>query len=206
MEKRILICDNSETRVSDGEDNKRVVSGYAAKFNEIAYGEVVRPGAFNKSLNDGGNVVALWNHDSSKPLASLESETLSLEVDDIGLKYEFSPADTTDGRNLLALLDPPIVNKSSFQFRTIKDKMTRDDEGNVLRELLEVDLIDVSPVLFPWYDGTSVGLRCLSEETGVPIDEIKELLKNAADEKRVIKEDPRIELYKKQIDLMSIEI
>ncbi|MFK5282413.1 HK97 family phage prohead protease, partial [Lacticaseibacillus paracasei] len=58
--------------------------GYAAMFDQVAYGEVIRRGAFTKTLAEGDDVRMLINHDGV-PLARTKSGTLTLEVDDKGL-------------------------------------------------------------------------------------------------------------------------
>lgn len=50
----------------------------------------------------------------------------------------------------------------SFGFRTITDSWQLVD-GEDIRTLIEVKLFDVSPVTFPAYPDTEVGLRSLEE-------------------------------------------
>ena len=47
----------------------------------------------------------------------------------------------------------------SFVFRAVKELWTVRDGILPLRELEDVDLFDVSPVTYPAYEATSVGLR-----------------------------------------------
>ena len=90
-------------------------------------------------------------------------------MDETGLRYEIDPGNTQVGRDVVEHIARGDVDGSSFTF-TIPaggDKWTRttDEEGRVLevRELLDVDLFDVSPVVFPAYEGTSVSMRSASD-------------------------------------------
>ena len=50
----------------------------------------------------------------------------------------------------------------SFGFRTITDEW-RHEDGEVVRELIEVELFDVSPVTFPAYPQTDIAARAFFE-------------------------------------------
>jgi iron uptake system EfeUOB component EfeO/EfeM len=58
-------------------------------------------------------------------------------------------------------IDRGDVDQMSFKFRTLKDRWLKNTEGEVVRDLLEVQLFEVSPVTFPAYPQTEVGLRDL---------------------------------------------
>src|SRR5271156_5016934 len=71
-----------------------VLQGYAARFGVLShplpgnFREQIAPGAFSRSLNAGGDVVALLNHDqNSIPLGRTKSGTLRLAQDDKGLSF-----------------------------------------------------------------------------------------------------------------------
>jgi phage head maturation protease len=62
---------------------------------------------------------------------------------------------TTVGRDLYESVRRGDITQSSFGFTCVADAWP----SRGLRELLDVNLIDVSPVTFPAYEGTAVGVR-----------------------------------------------
>lgn len=142
------------------------IRGYAAVFNQLSQPlfmgirERIRPGAFRQTLADGADVRALFNHDPSQILGRNGAGTLRLEEDQHGLKYEIDPPDTTVGRDLLVSLRRRDITQSSFGFRS-KDEEYKKENGEFIRDLVSVDLFDVSPVTYPAYTGASVSVRSL---------------------------------------------
>lgn len=165
-----------EYRAADG-DTGAVAVGTAAVFGKWSvdlYGfrEQIDPGAFTKTLREA-DVVGLWNHSDNDLLGRVSSGTLRLKADDEALRYEIDLPDTTVGRDVETLLRRKDIRGSSFAFRTIRDKWEEDEDGNVSRTLLEVALIDVSPVARPAYPDTDAGLRSLAEIIGRDLTEVK---------------------------------
>lgn len=134
--------------------------GYAAVFNQVAYGEVIRPGAFTKTLAEGPDVRALVNH-AGVPIARTKSGTLRLSVDDHGLLAEIDGLDLANPtvQELVSAMRRGDIDQMSFAFWPVLD--SRNDDG--VRELLEVSIDDgdVSVVTVPWYDETTAELNSL---------------------------------------------
>src|SRR5699024_3667752 len=65
---------------------------------------------------DVSDVRCLIDHDSQKILGRTINDTLKLEVDDIGLKFECIPSDTTYARDLLINMEAGNINQCSFGF------------------------------------------------------------------------------------------
>lgn len=153
-----------EIRAAGGE-----ISGYGAVFNQAAeilpgFREVIRPGAFTRAIEEGADVRALWNHDSNFVLGRRSSGTLAIQEDEHGLKYVVQPPEAQWARDLQVSIGRRDVSGSSFAFVVVTERWTQDaGAGWVLRELLDLDLIDVSPVTYPAYAGTSVGLRAAGD-------------------------------------------
>ena len=55
------------------------------------------------------------------------------------------------------------VDQMSFGFRTKKDEWDDTNPNNIIRTLVEVELFDVSPVTYPAYPATSIGVRSAKE-------------------------------------------
>ncbi len=161
IERRIYSCPGLEIRAED--DKPPVLVGYAALFGEMSedlhgFRERIAPGAFAKSL--GGDVRALFNHDSNLILGRTRSGTLRLEEDQRGLRVEITPPDTSVARDLIESVRRKDVDQMSFGFRTRKDDWEEFD-GGLVRTLIEVTLLDVSPVTFPAYPQTEIALRSM---------------------------------------------
>jgi hypothetical protein len=135
------------------------LAGYAATFdNQTQIGdfrEVIRAGAFRKSLSSNRDILLLADHDPAKVLARTGADNLVLSEDTRGLRFEASLPDTTAARDAWTLVESRTAGGCSFGFRVVQERWTED-----LRELLEVDLIECSVVsAFPAYTGTSVAAR-----------------------------------------------
>jgi len=139
----------------------RKLEGYAARFNVEArigdFTEVIRAGAFARSLASGADVVALVDHDRTRLLARTRSGNLRLAEDASGLQFELAVPDTQPGRDVLALAERGDLGGMSFGF-------TVPDGGEVWegrrRELRVIDLREISVVsAWPAYDGTEVVAR-----------------------------------------------
>lgn len=152
----------------DGEGEDRKIVGYAAVFyREGDQGseyrlwddavERIMPGAFDGVGED--DVRALFNHDPSLLLGRSTAGTLSLTVDDLGLRYEIQPGDTTASRDVQAHLERGDLTGSSFGFRITNEEWQKRDDGPDVRLVRGVELFDVGPVTFPAYESSSAGIR-----------------------------------------------
>ena len=155
-----------ELRAITDEAGLRHIVGYAAVFNSLSedlggFREKIDPGAFADTLNTG-DVRALKNHNSDYVLGRNKSGTLTLSEDQRGLKIDIMPPDAQWAKDLMVSIDRKDVDQMSFGFRTI-DQMWEGEYPDEIRTLMKVELFDVSPVTFPAYPDTEVGLRSLEE-------------------------------------------
>lgn len=136
--------------------------GYAAVFNQVAYGEVIRPGAFTKTLAGNPDVRMLVNH-AGVPIARTKSGTLRLTEDDRGLLAEVDALDPENPTvaEVMSAMRRGDLDQMSFAFWPVIE--SRNDDG--IRELLEVGIDDgdVSVVTVPWYDETTAELNSLDQ-------------------------------------------
>ena len=110
-------------------------AGYAALFGRVDRGgDVVRPGAFARSLRRGGSVPLFWEHDARRPIGRVEY----LREDRRGLRVI---GRVTDAR--AAGLVRGGVSGLSFGYRV------RESRGAGPRELRDVELVEVSLVAAP---------------------------------------------------------
>lgn len=156
-----------EVRATEETSDALILRGYAAVFDQETdvggmFREVVRPGAFTKTLSESKGIKALRNHNTDVVLASVSGGTLDLAEDDKGLPVELrmDPLNT-DHRNTYQSVKRGDITKMSFAFTPIKSTWSIDESADIpdLRELIELKLFEVSPVPFPAYEGTSLQAR-----------------------------------------------
>ncbi|MGH6895766.1 MAG: HK97 family phage prohead protease [Geminicoccaceae bacterium] len=140
----------------------RTLTGLAAPFDrEARLGrlvEVIRRGAFARSLRAGVDVRALVDHDPTRLLGRTRSGTLELHEATEGLAFSIAAPATQLGDDTLELARRGDLSGMSFGFRARPDgERTR---GRV-RELVDVDLMEVSVITGgqPAYPDTSVSAR-----------------------------------------------
>lgn len=163
IEKRTM---SFEVRIDEREGEPVKIVGHAAMFNqetEIAgmFREMIAPGAFTRSIKEGDDVRALFNHDPNFVLGRTKSGTLKLKEDKQGLWMEVTPPDTQLVRDLVI---EPIrrgdISQQSFGFEARGEEWQRGEDGEMdLRILTDAKLWDVSAVTYPAYDGTDVAVR-----------------------------------------------
>ena len=145
------------------DEDAGTITGYAALFNsETDLGwerEMIAPGAFGRSMRNGADVRALFNHDPNIVLGRNTAGTLDLTEDDRGLAYIIHLPDTEQARAIREGIKRGDISQSSFAFRPVRDERITNENGKDLRILHEVELFDVSPVTYPSYKDTVASAR-----------------------------------------------
>jgi HK97 family phage prohead protease len=120
---------------------ERSFTGYASVFgNRDSHGDIIQAGAFTRTLaNDAGRVKVLWQHDAMTPIGM----PTSMAEDDRGLRVTARIADTTQGKDALALMDAGVIDELSIGYDAIRDEW---DDTRKARMLLEIRLWEFSPV------------------------------------------------------------
>jgi HK97 family phage prohead protease len=173
---RELRCQLSEVRIQEregaGGSGGRTVTGYAAKFNKWSepicgwFTEQIRTGAFDGC--DTGDAIMCFNHNVDDILARTASGSLSLSVDEIGLRFSFEAPNTSIGNDMVELLRRGDIDKCSLRFVVEADEWLYADEKNGLkydqRTILNIaKLYDVALVVYPAYPDTEASVRHLEE-------------------------------------------
>lgn len=153
----------SEVRFAEEEG---VVEGYAMLFDVRSDGlpfyETIERGALD-GVVERSDVFALLNHSLERGVLARSNKgkgSLSLEVDERGLKYRFTIPDTAIGKELAENLRRGEIDSSSFGFIVDEDKWEKRDDGIWSRRIIRIaELFDVSPVYRAAYSATTVSLR-----------------------------------------------
>lgn len=133
------------------------IVGYAAVFNRPdAGGDVIRPGAFARSLarRPHADIALLWQHEPARPIGGW----LSLAEDALGLRVRGRLVEGVQGAGEAAhLLAAGALSGLSIGFRAVRAERPHrlshqaktPGQASVTRILTEIDLWEVSLVTFP---------------------------------------------------------
>lgn len=146
---------------ADGDS--RLVEGYAAVFERWSgdlggFKEIISRGAFEGVVQDS-DVLALLNHNQDRGLLARSQRgkgTLTLTVDEKGLKYSFEAPHSVVGDELLEGIRRGDITASSFAFTVESETWENDYKERRINKVRA--LYDVSPVYRPAYPSTSVAL------------------------------------------------
>jgi Escherichia/Staphylococcus phage prohead protease len=139
-----------------------ILAGYAVPWRSRSvdlggFVEEFTPGAFRRSLAGSEDIRALWSHDMAAPLGRRANGTLRLWEDTRGLAFEVDVPETALGNDTFRLVTRGDVSGVSFGFLVPKggDSFAKRN-GQVVRTVHEAELVEVSPCLWPAYEGTSI--------------------------------------------------
>lgn len=149
--------------------------------------EVVKQGAFTRSLNSGKEIPLLLEHDETRRLADNIAGTLTLKEDQIGLRFDAEIRD----KEVYEKVRSKQINNCSFGFRPIDQEFEGINEVKEKRYLKDLELLEVSLVENPAYAGSLVEVRNMNEQM--------ELLK-AEEEERAKKDETKADKEEKTED------
>ena len=144
----------------------RKVEGYAVVFqsesNDLGgFKEVIDSRALD-GIIEKSDVLCLLNNNEDKGVLARSNKgtgSLTLEVDEKGLKYSFEAPNTALGDEVLEGIRRGDISASSFAFTVESDSWEKREDGSYLRTIRSISqLFDVSPVYSAAYDSTSVEL------------------------------------------------
>ena len=161
-------------------DENGAFTGYGSVFNnEDSYGDIVRPGAFEKSLEKwagkGRLPPVLWQHDTRQPIGVFTK----MQEDQHGLYVEgrLLVDAIPQARAAHALLKEKVLGGMSIGYREIKTAWNREDST---QDLLELDLWEVSIVTFPANEAATVDSVKADFSDGLPdLSEFEKFLRDA---------------------------
>ena len=140
-EKREIRNTSFQVQVTGENEEKRTVEGYALLFDTpsdgLSFTEVIKRGALDGVL-EKSDVFALLNHDQRRGVLARSKYgkgSLSLSVDDKGLKYRFDAPKTALGDELLENIRRGEIGESSFCFDVEKDTWEKRSDGSWKRTI-----------------------------------------------------------------------
>lgn len=143
--------------------DKKTMRGIAIVFDSETrighFDEVIRREAVEKALAREPDVRALWNHNNDFVIGRTKSGTLHLAIEQRGLAVEIEQPNTSLGEHFRESVRRGDVDSMSFGFVVLEENYTTRKGGRDLREVLDIELIEVSPVAFPAYTDTELTAR-----------------------------------------------
>ena len=155
-------------------ESELLYSGKRGKW----FNEIVKQGAFTRSLNSGKEIPLLLEHDYEKTLATTNN-TLTLKEDQIGLRFDAEIRD----KDVYEKVKNKQINNCSFGFLPIEQEFESVSEVREKRFLKDLELFEISLVENPAYAGSLVEVRNLNQKEE-EIRKIKEEESKKAEDKK----------------------
>lgn len=166
----ILVLPHGTLRAEQSEaDFRPVLRGYAVVFDVLStpihergvtFRERIRPEAIRRTLDERIDLRAFVDHDPSKILGRMSAGTLKVGIDKIGLRVEIFPPNTMLARDLVENVRVGNVDGMSFAYRVMPggDEFHRAENGEVVRDVLDMRVREVSVVSQPAFEQTDVAV------------------------------------------------
>ncbi len=166
----------------------RTLEGYAAVFDSPArirdlqgdFDEVIRPGAFTRSLGERTPVLQFEHGKDPRVGAVPIGAIQDLREDRQGLYVRAQLFDNPIVEPVRQAIAAKAIRGMSFRFGVPDkgDTWSRGDGGMDQREIRDADVHELGPVVFPAYDSTSVSVRSLLAQ--LDPDEYRSLVRELA--------------------------
>ena len=170
-----------EFNVKYNDEGNGSIDGYASTWirKPDAYGDIVRKGAFAKTLterwNGGKGIPLLWSHQMDNLKAFIG--TANAEEDDKGLFFHADFDGTEEAQRVRALYKDGRLKKFSFAYDTLYAEMVELEDGVKAHELRELDLFEISCVCVPANDDAGVvGVKAGRRNSKKDADAIREAI------------------------------
>lgn len=182
-----------DLEIKDVDKKQGIVSGYFSAFNiKDADGDIIRPGAFSKSISDWGptgkgRIKHLMNHNPSQPLGKI----MELKEDDYGLHYVSKVGSHSLGQDFIKMVESDLIKEHSIGFTVIQEGKSKEEDANIMTEL-------------KLYEGSSLTAWGSNENT--PLTEFKSLVDMEDELKRFEKFVRNTDVSEDTLDLCLIYI
>lgn len=174
MEKEVRSLDISPMAAND-----RMISGYALKFNTVSnlirskdqsFFEIIMPGAITEQFIYNQDVKCFFNHCEDSGILARSNKgkgSLSLTVDSTGVFYSFKAKNSPLDEQVYQSIKAGDITGSSFAFTVAEGGDKWERSGNqLIRRIYKIGgFWDVSPVVNPAYNSSSVSARNIQQVT-----------------------------------------
>ena len=153
----------TEFRTEKTEDNEYIVEGYATTFGDeyvlwdegdVQYKEVIDRDAFDGA--DMKDVVFLYNHEGMV-YARTRNGSLSLSIDDHGLKVRANLGLTEAARQMWETINAGLVDQMSWAFTVKEQKYNKQTHLRTITKVKKA--YEVTAVTFPANPATEIATR-----------------------------------------------
>lgn len=158
---RTISTDHNQLRAAKNDDGTTTISGYAVTFNQpsqpIPFIEYISDNALDDV--DFSKTLLLYGHDFNKILARADSHTLNIKVDQHGLLFTATLADTTLANDVREDIIAGNLKGCSFGFNIAPngDSWDTDKDGNTIHYVNKIsDVAELTITPIPAYTSTSV--------------------------------------------------
>ena len=158
---RTISTDHNQLRAAKNNDGTTTISGYAVTFNQpsqpIPFIEYIDDHALDDV--DFSKTLLLYGHDFNKILARADSHTLNIKVDQHGLFFTATLADTTLANDVREDIIAGNLKGCSFGFNIAPngDSWDTDKDGNTIHYVNKIsDVAELTITPIPAYTSTSV--------------------------------------------------
>ena len=158
---RTISTDHNQLRAAKNDDGTTTISGYAVTFNQpsqpIPFIEYIDEHALDAV--DFSKTLLLYGHDFNKILARADSHTLNIKVDQHGLFFTATLADTTLANDVREDIIAGNLKGCSFGFNIAPncDSWDTDKDGNTIHYVNKIsDVAELTITPIPAYASTSV--------------------------------------------------
>jgi HK97 family phage prohead protease len=161
----------------------RLFIPYNSETQIYWFREVIRPGFFARAIEESQDVVAWYQHGrgSVLPLGRTAAGTAELrEIGQEGCECIVTPPERPWVDDLRESIRRGDIRGASFAF-DIREENLKEKKGEMLlRELIDADISDFSPVVFPAYQDSAASLRdhwsAVHRMLAMPPERVRELL------------------------------
>jgi HK97 family phage prohead protease len=165
MNKNEIRSFSTELRAADA----MKIGGIAVPWNSLSqdlggFREQFSRGAFSETLASTDDVLLLWSHNRSMPIASRASGNLQLRDDPGGLQFDATLNGTSWARDAHQAIASGTVRTASFMFSVPHggDSWVKAG-GELVRTVHRAKLHEISPTVMAAYQATQVGVRSIAE-------------------------------------------
>ena len=159
MNKRTSVINTKFSTREEG--SQKIIEGYFIVFNQPTelwngFFEEISP----EAVDNLADVKALWNHNHDIILGWTRNSTVTLKKDGHGVfgSIVINEKDV-DATNAYERVKRGDVISSSFGFEILSEQYTEREDGTLLVTLKDINLIEVSPCVFPAYPQTAINAR-----------------------------------------------